>query len=151
MGLVSINNRSSIQIEMIDWERITNIIRDGELPDKGYEIGLILVGSEEMRKLNCRYRGHNSGTDVLTFGVDWDGSIEKTIPGVLMGDIIIDINQIDKQRGSISMKDELIKVFVHGLLHLMGYDHIRSQDKEVMENTENRYLKIIRGAFNGQQ
>ncbi len=149
MGLININNRSSVQIEMIDWERITDIVCDGELPDKDYEIGLILVDSEEMQKMNRRYRGHNSNTDVLTFGFDYDGTLEKTMPSLLLGDIIIDINQIDKQRGPISRKDELIEAFVHGLLHLVGYEHIRSQDKEVMEKAENRYLNIIRGAFNG--
>lgn len=130
---------------------IAEIVLSRECPQAVYEFSLILVNSTEMRSLNRRYRGQDATTDVLTFEVDGCDLPDHIRDEALIGDIVIDINQIDKQRGSNSIKDELICVYVHGLLHLTGYDHIRSQDKEVMEQAEQINLRIIRGGSGGQQ
>jgi len=142
---LTIINQSGKEVDTIGLAEIAETIISLEREQIEYEISLVLVTSTEMRALNKRYRGQDAATDVLTFEVEGDDLPDQMRDRAMIGDIIIDINQIEKQRGLNSIKDELVRVYVHGLLHLLGYDHIQSQDIEVMEQTEHKYLKIIRG------
>ncbi|MBM4402866.1 MAG: rRNA maturation RNase YbeY [Candidatus Cloacimonetes bacterium] len=150
-GNLTIINQSGAALDLINLEGITGYIVAEERPLVSYEIALTLVNSAEMRSLNRRFRGQDATTDVLSFTVEGDDLPIQIRDEVLIGDIVIDINQIEKQRGHINVKDELIRVYIHGLLHLLGYDHIRSQDKEVMEQTEQKYLTRMKGTNVGQQ
>jgi len=60
-------------------------------------------------------------------------------------DIIIDIKRLFQQKGIRTLEDEYRAVLIHGLLHLVGYDHIRSEDAEKMNKKEEYYLKQTQG------
>lgn len=88
------------------------------------ELSLVLIGNAEMQRLNAKYRKKNYPTDVLSFPVE--GVVpEKT---QLLGDVIISVDKADeqaKERGH-SLEREIILLLIHGIVHLLGYDHERS-------------------------
>jgi len=117
-------------------------ICQNEAPDSNFEISIQLVDSTVMREYNRIYRGVNRSTDVLSFVGD-----EIDLGGfrTRLCDIIIDTNQVFEQKGSKTLSEELWLILIHGLLHLMGYDHIRTADKKKMEDAEDNYRKQIPG------
>lgn len=121
---------------------IAQYICEQEDPQRDYQISLMLVSSIEMQNYNRVYRGKNESTDILSF-------VSEDLPGhdkpVRLCDIIIDTKQLVKQKGNRTFEDEFRIVLIHGLLHLLGYDHIRSRDQEEMKIKENYYLKQLQG------
>ena len=122
-------------------------ILEEELPRKKVELNLLLCDDEAIQNYNRIFRGDNSITDVLCFNY-YDSILldteDKTFPS-LYCDIIIDIKQLERQKGNKSMEQELIEVFIHGLLHALGYDHIKSKDCSIMEEKEKYYINKIVG------
>jgi len=93
---------------------------------RSVEVGLTLTGDEEIHALNRAYRRKNKPTDVLAFAMR-EGEGGALHPGVL-GDVVISLDTAARQaaaRGA-SLADEVRLLLVHGLLHLVGYDHERS-------------------------
>jgi len=86
----------------------------------------------EVAELNRQYVGREGTTDVLTFC-----SEIKHIP--FLGDIIINIPQADRQRGSGSLQREVARLYIHGLLHLAGLDHLSKTERSRMSSYEDRY------------
>ena len=94
----------------------------------GLEVNI--VGDKEMKDLNFRYRGKNKTTDVLSFAWQED----KIIKTKNLGQIYICYPQIDRQAKelSVDVKEEFTRMLTHGLLHIMGYDHVEKQDAKKM-------------------
>jgi probable rRNA maturation factor len=88
------------------------------------ELSIALVGDREMRPLNAKYRKKNQTTDVLSFFV-----VDQPMSGVkILGDVVISVEQARRQakeRGK-TLKSELVTLLIHGILHLLGYDHVKS-------------------------
>jgi len=101
------------------------------------EIGLILCEGEMIREMNRKYRGNDSKTDVLSFTGEY-----PTIPQ--LGDIIIDIEQASAQKGNMSLSYEVQILFLHGLLHILGYDHMTRKQQLDMQEKEKFYQKNIK-------
>ncbi len=141
--------------------------KKGKEKDEKMEISLAVVGDGRMRKLNKMYRGKNRVTDVLSFA---DKSVllylekafhasvrkeETTKPedfikapdGALrLGEIIICYPQAKKQAklAGHSLKKEMTVLLVHGIIHLLGYDHEKGDlEAEEMENLEKKTLKKV--------
>ncbi len=93
---------------------------------KGAELGVLFVSAPRMRSLNLRWRGIDKETDVLSF----PGEKKPLKPGLpfALGDIVVNPALAFKQakEHGLSFKEELRWLLVHGLLHLIGYDHERS-------------------------
>ena len=106
------------------------------------ELSIALIGNGEMRKLNARYRKRNYPTDVLSF------SAAKGMPdGVrLLGDVIISVDkakQQAKERGR-GLDEEMTTLLIHGVLHLLGYDHERSaKDARIMSRLEKKLYRAL--------
>jgi probable rRNA maturation factor len=99
-------------------------------------LSIALVGEKRMKELNRKYRRKNRATDVLSFA-------QKEIG---LGEIVLCPSQIKKnsRKFSITFIKELVKVLIHGILHLQGYDHEKSEkEAKFMENKENYYLKLF--------
>jgi len=97
-----------------------------------------------IRSLNRRYRGKDSATDVLSFSFR-EGVYAGVQPDVL-GDIVISVPQASRQasKAGHSLERELDILLIHGLLHLVGYDHERGGDEAVrMQRRERALLKKI--------
>ncbi len=125
-------------------------------PEVYFVICLSIVTSDEMQSYNRSYRGVDKPTDVLSFVNDLKTDIttsdedinNQTKQGLTrLCDIIIDINQLALQKDTRTLEEEFLIVFIHGMLHLVGYDHIRKQDAEIMHNKEEYYRKMTEGAI----
>ena len=109
-------------------------------------ISLVLVNDRRMRELNRSYRGQSATTDVLSF----EGPADNPDQGVrFLGEIVISVPRAYRQAFSegISPEDELSNLVIHGLCHLLGYDHERGEeDRRLMKDAEERAARhILRG------
>lgn len=106
------------------------------------ELSLVLIGNSEMRKLNAKYRRKDYPTDVLSFPME-AGAPSATR---LLGDVIISVEKAReqaKQRGR-TPDQELATLLIHGIVHLLGYDHERSaKDARVMKRLENKIYRQL--------
>lgn len=89
-----------------------------------------IIGDAQMKDLNRRYRGLNKTTDVLSFSWKED----TTFPAVGLGQIYLSYPQIVRQapRFAVSEKQEFFRMLTHGLLHIVGHDHIKVKDARIM-------------------
>ena len=104
------------------------------------EFNIIIVDNEYIHKLNKEYRNIDRETDVITFALEDD----KTFNPVerVLGDIYISIEKAISQSEEYghSLKRELCFLSVHGLLHLLGYDHMEKEEEEVMFKLQGEIL-----------
>jgi probable rRNA maturation factor len=102
------------------------------------EVGIALVTDARIRSLNVRYRRKDAATDVLSFPADPGSRIPN--PGAFLGDIVIATGVARRQarEAGHSYSTELRVLALHGLLHLLGYDHERSGDAGRMARAEAR-------------
>jgi len=104
------------------------------------EVSLSLVSDAEIRGLNRQYRGMDTATDVLSFLL---GEPNYDSEAVVLGDIIISVETARRQaRGDITA--ELAFLTVHGMLHLLGYDHMNKADERVMFAKQDEILSRLR-------
>ncbi len=98
-----------------------------ELGFGGAELSVALVGAAEMAELNARWRGRERPTDVLSFPA-LDGE-PLPAPGLVLGDVVVCVPVAEAQarRAGHGIERELETLLVHGILHLVGYDHERSR------------------------
>jgi probable rRNA maturation factor len=100
------------------------------------------VGDREIRKLNAKYRAKDYATDVLSF------TAEDHAPGPipLLGDVVISIDKARaqaKERGR-TMQEEMTTLMIHGIVHLLGYDHEKSaRDARVMQRLERKIYRAL--------
>ena len=96
-------------------------------------LSVILIDDEKMHEMNKEYRGIDRTTDVLSFALEDNETIK--LPIRELGDIFISIPQMKKQAKEYehSEKRELSFLCVHGMLHLLGYDHTRSEEEEKIQ------------------
>ena len=110
--------------------------------EKNAELSVALIGNVEMRKLNAKYRKKDYPTDVLSFPVEGIMPEETR----LLGEVIISVDKAIEQaqaRGH-SSEQELITLLIHGVVHLLGYDHERSaRDARAMGRLEKRIYRQL--------
>jgi len=100
-----------------------------------------LVGEEESRELNARYRGKDGATNVLSFPAD----LPKEIGIALLGDIVI-CAPLVAQEAKVQAKPVMshwAHLTIHGVLHLLGHDHEQKQEAELMESIEIGLLQSL--------
>jgi probable rRNA maturation factor len=112
------------------------------LKQKNAALSIALVGNRAIRGLNAKYRNRDTATDVLSFTAgDFLPSGEK-----LLGDVVISIDQAIRQarEKGVSLEREMETLLVHGILHLLGYDHERSRrDARIMQRLERKLLRAL--------
>ncbi len=106
----------------------------------GY-FSITFIDDEEMHKMNLTYRGIDRTTDVLSFALNDGETIEEEMN--LLGDIFISIPKMKNQADEYghSEKRELSFLVIHGLLHLLGYDHANKDEEKVMFGLQEEVLK----------
>jgi rRNA maturation RNase YbeY len=105
-------------------------------------LSLALVGDREIQELNARYRNKNEPTDVLSFP---SGGQFPTVIEIL-GDVVISVEQAKKQakKRNRTLEEELETLLIHGILHLLGYDHERSRkEAKIMRGMERRIHRML--------
>ena len=110
--------------------------------NKKINLTLLLSNNKGTKKLNKDFRNKNKSTDVLSFPFNKKTKISKI---TYIGDIIISFNFMDKPKSQNlkNFKDKVIKTFIHGFLHLLGFDHVKDRDYKKMLNEEERLYKSV--------
>ena len=108
---------------------------------------LLLSNNKNIKKLNKVFRKKNKSTDILSFPIEKKIKISKY---TYLGDIIISYNYLDKPRSQDLklFKEKLIKIFIHGFLHLLGFDHKRNKDYDKMLREENLLFQSVKSKVN---
>jgi rRNA maturation RNase YbeY len=99
------------------------------------EICIIFTNDETLVEINRKYLNHDSYTDIITFDYNHENRIE--------GDLFISAERVleNSKKFKVSFHDELLRVIVHGLLHLLGYDDKNPKGKKAMTEMENLWLE----------
>ena len=100
-----------------------------------YEISLILVDSERIHEINREYRGIDRETDVISFAeIDGENEFDFEEESIYLGDIFINVERVKSQALEYehSEEREFVFLFIHGLLHCLGYDHMEKEDEKIM-------------------
>ena len=128
-----ISNQTTDPIDENRMRLIAEKVLSGEGFNKA-EVSIAFIKEEEMKEINNQYRSKNEVTDVLSFPHDGVG-LEGT--GIIfIGEVLICPSGV--------FRDELIKVLIHGLLHLLGYTHELSKNEAVrMKEKEDFYLQLV--------
>ncbi|NPA81095.1 MAG: rRNA maturation RNase YbeY [Epsilonproteobacteria bacterium] len=138
---VILENQTEFQTSDKLLEKLNQIA--SKLTDK--EIELILTSNEEIRKINKEFRNKDKETDVISFPL-------QNIPHSPLGSVIISVEKAKEEAQKLGHKieDEITLLFIHGLLHLLGYDHekddgeMREMEKSLIEEFELPKSLIIR-------
>lgn len=112
------------------------------LSAKGTELAVVLTDDSAIRVLNCDWRGIDAATNVLSFPARNSDSLRS---GAHLGDIVLAFETIAREARDEDkpLAHHLSHLVVHGFLHLLGYDHERDDDAELMERTERRILRQL--------
>ena len=104
-------------------------------------VNIIIVDNGEIRKINKEYRGIDKETDVISFALEDDNTFIE-LPIRVLGDIYISIDRVKSQAKDYghSEKREICFLTVHGILHLLGYDHMNIEDEKVMFGKQDKIL-----------
>ena len=132
--MIEINNKTKAKIDIKLIKKITEkFFAYYKLKNK--DVSIAFVGDRMMTRLNNKYRGKNKFTDILSFRGEGDD----------FGEIIIDYAQIKRQAGkfSKSIKDELIFILTHGLLHLLGHEDKTAEGRINIEKAGNKFVKNL--------
>jgi probable rRNA maturation factor len=132
--VLDINNLTKFPVDSKSFTQVAKKVLSGENRETE-NISLVFVGKEEIKKLNKKFREKDGPTDVLSFNLN-----DKEC----LGEIVIcpDVVMENAEKYGVSANYEMMNVFIHGILHLLGYDHENSEkEAEIMEAKQDKYLK----------
>lgn len=137
---IDINNSTDLVVDKKSFSQVAKKVLSGENRENACRqagrqtLSLAFVDAEEIKKLNKKFRGKNQATDVLSFELK---------EGNYLGEVVIcpEVVEQNAKKYGVLVEKEMMKVFVHGILHLCGYDHEKSaKEAEIMEKKQEKYL-----------
>jgi len=151
--MIEVNNLTDISVDKDFLKKISQIILKGE-KKKNKDLSIALIGQSRIKELNKKYRKKNKTTDVLAFSAQETQNLsDETLshlhhislifPSACVGEVIISLEEVKKntKKFQTTFKKELIKTLIHGILHLLGYDHEKGEQKaKEMEDKQNYYF-----------
>ena len=110
-------------------------------------ITLLLSNNRNIKILNKKFRNKDKHTDILSFPFD---KKKRNSKNIYLGDIIISFNYMNKPKNltNVEFKKKTIKIFIHGFLHLLGYDHVKLKDYKKMIKEERKIFKSVEKIIN---
>ena len=110
---------------------------------KKVSLTILLSDNKNIKELNKRFRNKNQPTDILSFPSEKKFNVKKSS---YLGDIVISYEFINKSKAlsNLEFKDKVTKIFIHGFLHLLGYDHIKLNDFKKMLVEEEKIYKAVK-------
>ena len=110
---------------------------------KKVSLTVLLSNNKNIKKLNKKFRNKNKSTDVLSFPAEKKLNIKKS---PYIGDIIISYEFMNKPKAlsALEFKSKITRIFIHGFMHLLGYDHIKLKDFKEMLIEEEKIFKTIK-------
>lgn len=148
----SVNLQFSAQKDCLTWfsRALTIIYKSYQLPHpppalQKIDFACHLCGDKKMKVLNRNFRQKDKTTDVLSFPLYEDLRKERPLlPHIFLGDIFLNIRQVARQSKiyRVTFEEEFLRMFFHGFLHLVGYDHELSPEEErLMESLQEDWLR----------
>lgn len=133
------DNTNTVTEEMLDLiDRLLLFTAQYEEIPANAELSVSFVNNEEIRTINREYRNKDQSTDVISFALEEETEDEMKIIGddipIVLGDIIISVDKAKEQSKEYEhcLQREMGFLAVHGLLHLLGYDHMTPEDEKIM-------------------
>lgn len=131
--MIDLDNQTTLAVDLEALEKIAESLSNKE-------VELIITDDATIQELNAQHRGKNNATDVLSFPMEAPFT-EQSIFGMPLGSIIIAESFVKEKAAEFghSIQDELSLLFIHGMLHLLGFDHenddgeMRMREKELIE------------------
>ena len=119
-----------------------------DLSDKNIFFDIVLMNNEEIHRINRDYRQKDSPTDVITFALFADAPKEEQFifdNEVHLGEMMISLDKIKEQakENKVSFDDEMYYIVAHGILHLLGFDHLTESDYNYMVDIQNKAKAIL--------
>ncbi len=148
-----------VEINFLDIDenkQYTNILKkviekcftEEKINNKNLYINVVLTNPDNIRKMNKQFRNIDKETDVLSFPMFEKEELEnlENANQDILGDIVISIDRVKQQAEEYghSFERELAYMAVHGFYHLMGYDHIKENDKNIMRQKEENILHQLK-------
>ena len=132
MSILIENRQKKISLDLPRIRRVMKKILN-YVDRKGYEISLLFVDNEEIKDINTRYLKRNYPTNVLSFSLT-DGQYGNINPYIL-GDIVISVERAleDAGEADIELNDEIDFLMIHGVLHLLDYNHEDCSEAEILK------------------
>ena len=155
------DEQTAVAVDLVRWTRLARLVLEAERVDPEVHVALVFVDEDAIAQLNERFLGQPGPTDVLAFPIDDDlpesgrapdrggrgpgSATEPTEPPVLLGDVYVcpAVAKRQADERSIALDAELALLVVHGLLHLLDYDHSEPDETAAMQARERELL----GAF----
>lgn len=133
-------NKTSEEIDIAFYEELLNHFLE-DLEVNGAILSIILVDNKEIHEINKTYRDKDYPTDVISFALEDDKTMIS--PVRVLGDIFISLDKVNEQAEAYghSFKRELSFLMIHGLLHLLGYDHETKEEEEIMFSLQRKELE----------
>ncbi len=143
--MIQINNLTSENIDNDFLKKIVEVVLQKE-KGKILPLSIVFLDSGKIKNLNKKYRKKNIPTDVLSFSYKNDIIEFENKEDSLIGEIVLCPEMIKKnaQKFKKDYKDELMWALIHGLLHLLGYNHKKEQEAKKMRKKEKRYLNFLK-------
>jgi len=146
IDVVSENNLWSKKIKKVDFffnSLVKAFPKKHRFIKKKVSLTILLSNNKNIKKLNKKFRNKNKATDVLSFPSEKKINIKKS---PYLGDIVISYEFMNKPKvlSALEFKSKVTKIFIHGFLHLLGYDHIKLKDFRVMLMEEEKIYQIIK-------
>ena len=109
---------------------------------KKVSLTILLSNNKNIKRLNKKFRNKDKATDVLSFPFEKKMNIQKSR---YIGDIVISYDFMNKPKtlSTVEFKNKVTRIFIHGFLHLLGYDHIKLKDFKEMLTEEKKIYKTI--------
>ena len=122
---------------------VKNFPKKYRFTKKKVSLSILLSNNKNIKKLNKKFRKKNKATDVLSFPSVKKFNIKKS---PYIGDIIISYQFMNKPKiiNDLDFKNKVIKIFIHGFLHLLGNDHIKLKDFKMMLTKEEKIYKAVK-------
>jgi rRNA maturation RNase YbeY len=121
------------------WKKIENIIREviakeGKISG---DLNVIITNDDELRKINVQFLEHDYFTDVITFNYNEGDTIN--------GEVYISLDTVKENslNYNISLNEEVVRVVIHGALHLVGYDDKTEEERSEMRRLEDFWLSLV--------
>ena len=125
-------------------KKIKKIFKFNSLKKKRLSLTILLTGNSKMKYLNKKFRNKNKTTDALSFpNLDPVDLKKKINTKIYLGDIALSYEIINQRSKNSNFNMEFDKMWVHGYLHLLGYDHKKIKNYKAMKRIEDKILKIL--------